>query len=78
LAEVVPVKWADILRLSDDERLRLLTLADEVHGGSTIVGWIASEISRLRAQAAERDGLIAKMALELERLKKTVDGKPVN
>lgn len=61
-------RWADVLHLTDDERLQLLALADEAHGGGTIAGWIGLEIARLRAQAAERDHLIAEMAVELRKL----------
>jgi hypothetical protein len=69
--------WADVLHLNDDERLQMLILANEAHGGGTIAGWIASEISRLRAQAAERDERIVKLSLELERLRKAGESKSV-
>jgi hypothetical protein len=63
-------KWAEVLELSDSERLTMLTLANEAHGGGTIAGWISDEVRSLRAQAAERDQLIAELSMELHRLKK--------
>jgi hypothetical protein len=65
-------KWAEVLELNDADRLRMLILANEAHGGGTIAGWIVDEISRLRAQATERDHLIAEMAIELQKLRKLV------
>jgi hypothetical protein len=64
------VKWADVLELNEADRLRMLILANEAHGGGTIAGWIVDEINRLRAQATERDHLIAELALEVQKLKK--------
>ena len=69
------VKWAEVLGLSDEDRIRLLVLANEAHGGNTIAGWIVDELNRLRAQAIERDHLIAEQALELQKLRKQL-GKP--
>ena len=67
------VKWAEVLELNDENRLRLLILANEAHGGGTIAGWIVDELTRLRAQAVERDHLIAEQAIELQKLKKLLD-----
>lgn len=62
-------KWADALHLDRAQRLELLRLADAAHGGGTICGWIVTELEQINKEANERDRLIAKLSLEVERMK---------
>ncbi len=52
-------KWAAALHLDDVETMDLYMLADEVHGGGTIVGWM---VEQLKKRDAAIDALAARVA----------------
>jgi transcriptional regulator with XRE-family HTH domain len=63
-------RWAEVLGLSPDDRLRLLILADEAHGGGTIAGWIVEHIQKANRDLATLKGLYQEQAAEVAELKK--------
>lgn len=63
-------KWAEVLDLSEADRLTMLILADEAHGGGTIAGWIVERIEKADRQLTTLKGLYQEQAAELAELRK--------
>lgn len=57
-------KWAKALQLDDVGTMDLYALADEAHGGGTIVGWM---VEQLKKRDAAIDALAARIAAQPKR-----------
>lgn len=63
-------RWAEALQLDRAGRLRLFELADEAHGGGTVLRWMIDELSALEKEADNRDRLIAKLSVKIDQIEK--------